>query len=254
MTRQRSPNYPALSLPESLQIVSKIHKANRTNIIARETAAKDAGYSGLTGRSLTVLASLGQYGLVEKAGKGEIRVTRRAVEIMHPIEEQHRAEAIAEAANAPSLFKELHDRFTDGIPSQNALRSFLVQREFNDAAIGQVVASFLDTNAFAENEKVSERNSASADEASEPEGSTESKDAPMTPLHAQPASPTPHPVVVQAGLNQINMNIQGDKVHVDALLDSKGLLELEKKIAALKMLLAPIWGDNDTGGEEDLIG
>ena len=83
MIRSRSPQYPSLSLPQSIDMVVKLHKANRTSVITRETAAKDMGYSGLTGRSLTVIAALAQFGLVEKAGKGDIKVSRRAVDILH---------------------------------------------------------------------------------------------------------------------------------------------------------------------------
>lgn len=126
MERQRSPSYPSLSLSQAIDLVAKVHKENRTNVISRETAAKDMGYAGLTGRSLTVLGSLTQYGLIEKAGKGDVKVTRRAVEILHPIEELHRAEAIIEAAQSPALFRMLHERFPEGVPSENALRSFLI--------------------------------------------------------------------------------------------------------------------------------
>jgi hypothetical protein len=40
-----------------------------------------------------------------------------------------------------------------------------------------------------------------------------------------------------ARFNLINMNIRGDKVHLKALLDYNGVLDLERKLAAFKMLL-----------------
>jgi len=104
MERQRSPSYPSLSLPQAIDMAEKLHKANRTSVISRETAAKDMGYAGLTGRSLTVLAALAQFGLVERAGKGDIKVSRRAVDILHSVDEADKAEAIQEAAFAPALF------------------------------------------------------------------------------------------------------------------------------------------------------
>jgi hypothetical protein len=255
MDRQRSPNYPALSLEQSIDMVGKIHKENRTNVIGRETAARDMGYTGLTGRSLTVLASLAQYGLVEKAGKGDIKVTRRAVEILHPVEEAHRIEALLEAAHAPALFRMLTERFPDGVPSANALRSYLVQSNFNDVAIGQAISAFLETNAFAEKAKESARNSAPVAEPRESPSQSPQEDH-VTPTTAENTpSGAPKPLLVaehfaDAELNRITMNIQGGRVMVSGLLDVKGLRLLEKKIASLKVLLAP---DDDEVEEGETV-
>lgn len=244
MERQRSPSYPALSLDEAIDSIAKLHKAVRTNVVPRETAAKDMGYSGLTGRSLTVLAALAQYGLVEKAGKGDIKVTRRAVEILHPVEPGHRVEAIKEAANAPTLFRDIRERFPDGIPSANALRSYLIQRDFQDAAIGSAISAFLETNAFVEKEAESERSSEaqpSDDEVPQP---------PKVPVETpQFASPGPSAGLADAALNKINMNIQGEQVMISGLLDLKGLALLEQRIKALKLLLTPIYEPNDTDAD-----
>ena len=52
-------------------------------MIMRDDAAKDLGYSGLTGRSLKVLGALNQYDLIENVSKGQLRVTKTAEEILH---------------------------------------------------------------------------------------------------------------------------------------------------------------------------
>jgi hypothetical protein len=250
MERQRSPSYPSLSLEQSIEMVGKLHKANRTSVISRETAAKDMGYAGLTGRSLTVIASLAQYGLVEKAGKGDIKVTRRAVEILHPVEEAHRAEAILEAAMTPALFQTLHDRFPEGVPSENALRSFMVQNEFNDVAIGPAIAAFIETNAFAEKAKENGRTGPERPDAGEsppPPAKEQSvmELAPATP----PARQTP-PLIDDTELNKIGMNIRGDRVAISGLFDLKGLRLLEKKIVGLKAILAPEDEDEEEADAE----
>ena len=248
MERQRSPSYPTLTLEQSIDMVGKIHRANRTNVISRETAARDMGYAGLTGRSLTVLASLAQYGLVEKAGKGDLKVARRAVEILHPVEDSHRAEAIIEAANAPSLFRTLHERFPEGVPSENALRSFMVQSDFNDVAIGPAIAAFLETIAFAEKTKESVRTGPGRAEVEESPSHTPPKEESVMeatlPTLARPAPPS----LTDADLNKIVMNIQGDKVMVSGLFDLKGLRLLEKKIVGLKAIMAPDDDDDDPIG------
>jgi len=252
MDRQRSPSYPSLSLEQAIELVGKLHKANRTSVVSRETAALDMGYAGLTGRSLTVLGSLAQYGLVEKAGKGDIKVTRRAVEILHPIEDAHRAEAIAEAAHSPALFRVLHERFPEGVPSENALRSFLIQQGFNDVALGPAIAAFRETNAFAEKANRS--------------GRTEDPEPAAEELWPQPSkteeritssieiSPTPGARGLSssdAELNRITMNIDGDRVVLGGVFNLKGLRLLEKKIATLKALLTPDEDDESDGDEEE---
>lgn len=241
MERQRSPSYPSLSLEQAIEMVGKIHKVNRTNVISRETAARDMGYAGLTGRSMTVLGSLAQYGLMEKAGKGDVKVTRRAVEILHPVEEAHRAEAIVEAAQTPALFKTLHERFPDGVPSENALKSFMVQNDFNDVAIGPAIAAFLETIEFAG--KAREGGGSGR-------GSVETTESPPQPIKEQGVL---EPVVAQVlpnsfgDLNKISMNINGDQVAISGLFDLKGLRLLEKRISSLKALMAPDDEDEHDG-------
>ena len=238
MERQRSPSYPTLTLEQAIEMVGKVHKANRTNVISRETAARDMGYTGLTGRSLTVLGSLAQYGLLEKAGKGDVKVTRRAVEILHPVEESHRAEAIIDAALAPALFRTLHERFPEGVPSENALRSFMVQSDFNDVAIGPAIAAFLETNAFSEKAKESGRTGPQAAEAQDSPSQPQTEDNVMQASPAPLALPAP-PIMADAELNKIVMNIHGDRVQISGLFDLKGLERLERKIAGLKAIMIP---------------
>jgi hypothetical protein len=244
MERQRSPSYPSLTLEQSIDMVGKLHKANRTSVISRETAARDMGYSGLTGRSLTVLASLAQYGLVEKAGKGDLKVTRRAVEILHPVEESHRAEAILEAAQAPTFFRSLHERFPEGVPSENALRAFMVQNDFNDVAIGPAISAFRETIAFAEKAKEGGRTGPSSVEAQESPSQLPNEENVMEAIQTPTHRPTAAPLV-EAELNKITMNIHGDQVQIGGLFDLKGLRLLEKKIAGLKAIMAPDEDDDD---------
>jgi hypothetical protein len=195
------------------------------------------------------LPSLSQYGLVEKAGKGDIKVSRRAVEILHPIEDAHRAEAIIDAAQAPSLFRMLHERFSEGVPSENALRSFLIQQSFNDVAIGPAISAFLETNAFAEKAKESGR---TGPVAPEPEESRSQPREDNVTQAIEAAAPTSRAMPnMGAELNRISMNIEGDRVLLGGVFDLKGLRLLEKKITTLKALLAV---DEDEDDEDDVEG
>jgi hypothetical protein len=145
MSRQRSPSYPAISIDQAIDFVSRIHKSCRANVIDRETAAREMGYNGLTGRSMKVLSDLIQFNLLEKEGKGNVKVSQLGVDVLHGIDPDDRQQAKLEAALSPQLFRDIHERFPDGIPSETAIRSFLIQQDFMDTAIGPAINAFLET-------------------------------------------------------------------------------------------------------------
>jgi len=150
-TRMRSPKYPGTPLSQAIDYVAKIHKSERTNPIDRAVAAQAMGYSGISGRSAKVLADLIQYGLLEKGSKNEVRVSRRAVEILHPESEASKREELAAAAFEPELFQRINERFPDGKPSEASLRSYFVREEFTDSAIPSAVRAYMETYEFLEN-------------------------------------------------------------------------------------------------------
>jgi hypothetical protein len=164
MVQSRSPGYPSISLGEAIDFVAKLHAANRTNPTEREAAAKDLGYSGLTGTSAKALADLAHYGLVEKAGKGGVRVAQRAVDILYPASPEGKAKALSDAAFSPQLFANLKAHFHDGSPSENSLRAYLIRQGFANTAIPHVVKSYTDTNRLAQYEGASESHSHGPDD------------------------------------------------------------------------------------------
>jgi hypothetical protein len=156
MTRVRSPGYPSISLDQAIEIVGKIYTADRTNGIDRDAAVRDMGYSGITGASGKMLANLLHYGLIEKAGKGGVKVSSLAVDILHPENEATKKAALYRSAFEPSLFSELRSKFKDGTASENAIRSYLMREGFSDVAVGPAISSFLETSRYLEKEGASE--------------------------------------------------------------------------------------------------
>lgn len=150
-SRQRSPSYPSSPLEQAIDMARELHLVERTNPVDREVAAKAMGYTGISGRSATVLSNLIQYGLLVKTGKNEVRLTPRAVEILYPDTQASRVSALRDAAREPELFQRIMDRFTDGLPSQAALESFLIRQGFTHTAIPAATRAFLDTFLFLEN-------------------------------------------------------------------------------------------------------
>ena len=97
----RSPSYPSMPLSEAVTKVRTLHDVYRTGPIDRENAAKLLGYRGRTGPANQALASLAAYGLLERAGKGDTRVTERAVAILHADSDGEKRENLEAAAFTP---------------------------------------------------------------------------------------------------------------------------------------------------------
>jgi len=150
MARMRSPNFPGLPLEEAIKFVKVIWDKNRRAPISREAGAKDLGYTGLTGRSLQVLGALNQYDLIENLTKGQMRVTATAEQVLIGFPEDVKRAAVTAAGRAPSLYREIYDRFEGHIPGENAVRSFLFQRGFTNEGVEKALKTFIETNRYVE--------------------------------------------------------------------------------------------------------
>lgn len=148
--RVRSPNYPALSLPEAVDKVAMIYRANHTHAAPREVIAKAMGYAGLNGASATAISALHKYGLLEKVGAEEIRVSERAMQILHPNSAAEKAEAVRSAAGAPPLFAELAERFPGKMPNDDIFRNYLIRKGFAPAALTAVISAYRETSDMVE--------------------------------------------------------------------------------------------------------
>lgn len=257
MARSNSPGYPNMSLPKAISAVRKMFDADRRNPIDRITAAKHIGYAGQSGASDKALGSLSHYGLTEKTGKGELRVSQLAIDIIHPDPTSPGSEARAlwQAGMSPQVFKDLRARFP-GHVSEASLRSYLVREGFNNVAIPPVMSAFFETFRFLEQYKDFESGGVggSEDEESDQLDSDGADEMNDTATLERPAVLPPKaapPPAAPSTLNRIDMDIKGDQVHLNALLDFNGLLALEKKITALKVLLEIHPEPNDTNEGED---
>jgi hypothetical protein len=130
MAKSRSPNYPSITLEAALAKIKKVYDAEHTHPAAREVVAKALGYNTLNGTSLSFLAALTRYGLLEKAGKDGLKVSADAVTALE-LDEGHplRAEALGRLAFTPALFAELREKFGKELPSDVNLRHYLIQQK-----------------------------------------------------------------------------------------------------------------------------
>lgn len=255
--RLRSPNYPGTPLGQAIDLTEKLYAQERTNPIDREVAVQGMGYSGITGRSAKVLSDLLQYGLLQKAGKNEVQVSARAVEIMHPDSLESRSAALWDAAHEPELFQRIKEKFPDGSPSEVALRSYFMREGFTDAAIPAAIRAYMDTFQFLEDENVSDSHGAppinmpKSNEHQRFVGGDQMESA-VQPKHAAPRRqspfmPQPEELVT---LNKLKTRTFEGKVYLEALLDVKGLEKLERKIPAIKALISDDEDDPPTPAAE----
>jgi hypothetical protein len=237
MAQKQSPGYPNITLEKAIRLAGQIFEKDRKNPIDRGVAAQHIGYRGPSGAADKTLASLAHYGLVEKAGKGALRVTQTLVDILYPESEEDRVEALRAAALSPAIFREIRERFQDGVPSEGALKGWLMRENFLDRAISPLTKSYLETMHYLEQSKAFESGGdTSGTSAESPVRSEILEQEQMHTAHeAAPPSLAPFPVTE---LNKINAEIKGDTVRVSALLNREGLEKLEKKIAALKDFLS----------------
>lgn len=164
----RSPAYPSLSLSDAIAAVKKIEGPYRTSPVDRENGAKLIGYSSLSGPANKALAALASFGLVERAGKGMMKVTTRARTILHPQSEQERVAALLDAAMQPQLFKDIRERFPDvHVPPEDGVKTYLNREGFNASAVGPAAKAFLETMRFIEERGATESHGTLADQAAE---------------------------------------------------------------------------------------
>ena len=142
-TRSRSPNYPSLDLGEAIDMIRKVHHAERRAKFPRETLAKHLGYSSLNGRALSKIGAVRAYGLLE--GKEDaLSVSRTALAILEaPKDSEDYAQAVHEAFNAPGLFRRIIEEYGEDTPSEPTLRWWLSKNGYVADAADKALASFL---------------------------------------------------------------------------------------------------------------
>lgn len=146
-----SPSYPSLSLATCIDHTKKIEGLYRTSAAGRKDAANLMGFSSLSGPANKALAALASYGLVERAGKGMLRVTPLAISIIHPKSDDERRKALLEAAQSPQLFREIREQFPDlAVPPEPGVVTHLNRAGFNPNSVPKAARAFLETARFVE--------------------------------------------------------------------------------------------------------
>jgi hypothetical protein len=153
----RSPSYPSMPLRDAVIAVRKIEGPYRSAPVDRLEASKLVGYSSMSGPANQALSSLAAYGLIDRAGKGMIRVTPRAKAILHPNNDDEFKRNLRAAGSEPQLFQQILEHFSGvQVPPESGVVSYLNRQGFNQSAIRPAVKAFLQTMYYLEEAGVSE--------------------------------------------------------------------------------------------------
>jgi hypothetical protein len=139
MTRVRSPNYPALSLPEAIKSATAIQAAEQHLAAPKEVVAKHLGYASLHGHAGRAISAIENYGLLEEVNGDKVKVSPLAMSILFPASPEEKQNAIKEAAFKHSLFMAIKEEWQGSRPSDENLRVYLIRRKFAADAVDRVI-------------------------------------------------------------------------------------------------------------------
>lgn len=121
--------------------------------MSSEVAVQHMGYSGLNGASLSVLASLKKYGLLE--GRAEdLKVSQNGIIIISDEladDQTERVAALQTVLVTDPLFKELYDRFGARTTEIN-ITSYLKKKGFKPIAAGIAAKSYIESIEYVKQE------------------------------------------------------------------------------------------------------
>jgi hypothetical protein len=134
----RSPNCPQITFQDAAEKGRKVYTNEHQHPAAKEVVAKDLGYSGINGRSLTLIGALRQYGILEGSGDA-LRVTDDAVAYFVRDDGPEKDAAMKRMIYKPALFSEINGQFGDALPSEGNLRHILVTKGFSEDSAADVI-------------------------------------------------------------------------------------------------------------------
>src|SRR4051812_5327443 len=145
MARVRSPNYPAMSLPEAIKAIGMIQAAEQHLAAPKEVAAKHIGYASFHGRAKRMIAALENYGLLEELANDKVKVSPLAMSILFSSTPEEKQKAINEAAFLHPLFQAIKEEWQGSRPSDENLRVYLIRRKFASDALDRVIEVYRET-------------------------------------------------------------------------------------------------------------
>jgi hypothetical protein len=257
--RFRSPPYPAVPLAKAIERAKTFYLKALNHSVPVSVPASAWEYAGKSSGLFATIAALKQFGLMSDEGSGDKRrfkLTEAGIRLardQEPNSEKRRA-AIRVAALAPKIHSELWEKYGAAGASgamDVAVKSYLTldraddgAAPYSDEAALELINQYRATMAFAgllESADVSSEDAGNEDTSNlvDNDGKSNMNVQPNPPANPpKPPVVNPPPVEADGALNDIRTAFFDKKMRINAVIDKQGLAELEKNIAAYKMLLS----------------
>lgn len=145
--KERSPKAPKLSLQEAIDKVRRVYQKAGKAAINKGVLAQAIGYSGISGASLTAIATLRQYGLLDASGE-LLFVSPLSLRLLHPVNPDQETRARREAALLPQVFNQLNSTGFH-IADEDVICNHLIQSGFSTDGARTVARVFKENIEFA---------------------------------------------------------------------------------------------------------
>jgi hypothetical protein len=141
--KERSRNYPKMSLVDALELVKKLHSKAGKAKISPEVAVGALGYNGLNGAALGALGTLTQYGLIDRERGKSVSVSALAIKLIHPLNQQQDETCRKVSILMPQVFSEL---YSGGFHKcdESLIANHLIQNGFTTDAAKKVASVFIE--------------------------------------------------------------------------------------------------------------
>lgn len=234
--------YPSMSLPDAIDRAKLIYAKEHMSAMTPTVAAEAMGYKGISGTSLSAIADLKKYGLLEGRGD-QVRLSKDAqvVSIDDPTSSDY-VNAINRMALKSEMFSELHKQFL-GVGSERNIAVYLEKAGFKPSHAAAIARNYKVNLGLMGGKSLGQHEPAI--EAEDMAGShrqpvaalvmgrgtlpgTFSVDVPATPSR-------PEAVGTAAAPFRITQN--GTNLHIVADVDLKGLQKLKRLLDGYELML-----------------
>ena len=144
MVKQRSPNFPGVSLAEAVRLTQKLYDRERRAPFPVESAATAWDYKGPSGPVRVRIGALRQYGLIAREGKDSKLTDRALTLVLRGTESREHVDALHAAALTPALFRELYETRA-GASDESLKHHMIVEKSFTPEGADRCIKAYRGT-------------------------------------------------------------------------------------------------------------
>lgn len=146
-SKERSVAYPSITLGDAVEYTLKLREALGKGPYSRDEAARALGHAKLSGPAARKVAALVHYALLERTGN-TYNQTQLVQDILKPLSDEQKNQAIVKAARSPRLFEKLLQKYS-GQALPTMLQNVLIREGVSESAADEVVKLFTESIKFA---------------------------------------------------------------------------------------------------------